>query len=720
MVENIPAPATNRLAAEKSPYLLQHAHNPVDWYPWGQEAFDESRRRDCPILVSIGYATCHWCHVMEKESFEDQSVADVMNRHFVSIKVDREERPDIDAVYMSAVSVLTGAGGWPLNVFLTPDRKPFFGGTYFPPATRHGIISWRDLLGRIAELWQSAHQRRRIDDSAERLTAALQQQATAPANSGAPSPALMATTAVAHLKKTFDGEWAGFGSAPKFPMPPLIDFLLAQPAADSEGPSARDMSLATLNAIASGGIHDHIGGGFHRYATDRQWHVPHFEKMLYDNAQLVAIYTRAFALTKDPRYRRVAEGTIGYVLRDLAHTDGGFYSAEDADSPPPEAPASSSLEGAFYIWTMDDIQRRLAPEEAAVFMNRYGVLPGGNVSADPHGDFTGKNILYTARTVASVAARQGIPVPVAATHLRNAREKLFQVRCNRPRPQLDDKILTEWNALMISALAQAAIHLNAPALHREAARGAGFLHRHLYDAGNRQLYRRWRQNDRQIPGMAADYAHLLNALLDLFSGSPEAAWLTWAVDLAEVLLSRFFDAEAGGFRMADANLAPELIVNAVEITDGVMPSANAAAASALLRLGRLLHETRFTDAAEKTFAALGPRIAAYPTSAPRMVSLMAVAASEPVTIFIAGSSSAPDTARMLSTARRHAGPDAEIVVVAPPEVRALLSRHLPAVEHMVTVSGKATAYVCIGTNCMAPENRPEKVADLLTRNAPGR
>lgn len=709
----------NRLAAEKSPYLLQHAYNPVDWFPWGAEAFAEARRRDCPILLSIGYSTCHWCHVMEKESFEDPLVAEVMNRHFVNIKVDREERPDVDAVYMSAVSALTGAGGWPLNVFLTPDRKPFFGGTYFPPTPRHGIISWRDLLDRIADLWQKDEQRQRINDSSERLTAALRQQTLSPADSSPPPAAHMATNAVAQLKKTFDAQWGGFGKSPKFPMPPLLNFLLSHypedgTAADAAHLAARDMSLVTLNAIANGGIHDHIGGGFHRYATDRQWHVPHFEKMLYDNAQLAATYAQAFSATGDPLYRSVTQDTIAYVLRDLSHTDGGFYAAEDADSPPPESPAAGSVEGAFYIWTKEDIERPLPPEDAQVIVARYGVLPEGNVTADPHGEFTGKNILFAARTVEDAAARCGVSTADALARLHNAKEALFQLRSNRPRPHRDDKILTEWNALMISALAQAALKLGTPAWLREAARAADFLHSHLYDPENRQLFRRWRQNERHVPGMVADYAHLVNALIDLFEGIPEPLWLEWAIELAEELLKRFFDAAAGGFHMADEGSARELIVNTVETTDGVMPSANAAAASALMRIGRLLHEPRFTDAAAVTLKAQAAQISRYPTSAPVMMTLLETAASPQVTVFVAGDSSAPDTRDMVFIARQHAGRASNIIMVDSPQVRTLLRRHLPAVDHMAPITGRATAYICIGTNCMAPETHPEKVAHLLT------
>jgi uncharacterized protein YyaL (SSP411 family) len=715
----------NRLIREKSPYLLQHARNPVDWYPWGEDAFAVARERNCPILVSIGYSTCHWCHVMERESFEDPAVAEIMNRYFVSIKVDREERPDVDAVYMNAVQALTGSGGWPLNVFLTPERKPFFGGTYFPPETRHGIISWPDLLNRIADLWRTPEQRQRIDESAERLTHSLADITAASDAPPARSANRVATEAVAQLKKTFDATFGGFGQAPKFPMPPLMDFLLSRRPSGGESPSgeqraAAEMLTATLDAIAKGGIRDHIGGGFHRYATDRRWHVPHFEKMLYDNALLAATYARAYSVSGSDEYRQVTGDTIAYVLRDLGHPDGGFFSAEDADSPRPEAPDAGTAEGAFYVWTYDAAAALLDPAEMSVAAAVFGLRPGGNVTADPHGEFAGKNIPYAAMTVPAAAVHCGVDAAAAATHVAAAQEKLFAARCRRPRPHRDEKILTEWNAMMITALAESAVRLDEPRWLDDAARAAAFLREHLYDADHRQLYRRWCRHERQVTAMAADYAHLVNALVDLFGGRADPAWLDWAVQLADELVERFFDQSAGGFRMADMRHADDLIVNTLDTTDGVVPSASAMAAWALLRLGRMLHIQRYVDAAEVVLAAQAPKLANAPAGAPLMLRCLEAAEAPAITVFVAGAPQAPDTMAMAAAARRHSDYRADVVVIPSSDVRRALSRHLPAAGHMAPAGASATAYVCIGTQCTAPETDPDAVARLLTEKGLGR
>src|SRR4030042_440335 len=456
----------NRLINEKSPYLLQHARNPVDWYPWSEEAFSRARSENKPILLSIGYSTCHWCHVMERESFSDPKIAETMNSHFVCIKLDREERPDLDHIYITAVSSLTGSAGWPLNVFLTPELKPFFGGTYFSPEPGPGRISWPDLLRMLAKAWADPAQHLKIMDSADELTRLIISIASSGGGSQKIDPDLP-EAAFKAFEKSHDKVWGGFSRAPKFPSPSILSFLLSYHAhagrsKRTEGQKALQMALLTLRGMARGGIFDQLGGGFHRYSTDSRWLVPHFEKMLYDNAQLICSYLEAFRITGDLFFKKTAEETILYILRDMIDPEGGFFSAEDADSLPSNADSASreavigkKEEGAFYVWPLSEVKDLLGDRDAGIVSYRYGLRPGGNVDNDPYGEFRGKNILYREKSIEETARKFGMSVPAVTGILEQANMRLLEYRNKRPRPHLDDQIITEWNGMMISALAKA-------------------------------------------------------------------------------------------------------------------------------------------------------------------------------------------------------------------------------------------------------------------------
>ena len=495
----------NRLAAEQSPYLLQHKDNPVDWHPWGDAAFDQARREDKPIFLSIGYSTCHWCHVMAHESFEDARVADALNRHYVSIKVDREERPDVDRVYMTFVQATTGSGGWPMSVWLTPLLEPFYGGTYFPPTSRWGKPGFIEILDEVARVWRE--ERAKVLQSASSIVERLRSLGGRTGNRVVPGTGIL-ETAVQEFEAAFDRRRGGFGDAPKFPRPSELLFLLREHRRTGTE-SARDMVLLTLRAMAGGGMRDHIGGGFHRYSVDGDWRVPHFEKMLYDQAQLVLAYVEAAQLTDDPLFADVAADTLEYVRRDLTHPEGGFYSAEDADSVPPEHATERSphkSEGAFYIWRDEEIGQALG-DAADVVRLRYGILPDGNAPFDPQQEFTHKNLLYTARSIEEIASMTGRSPGEVSAALECGREALLAVRSTRPRPHLDDKVLTAWNGLMIAAFARAgrALEGHGDSLD-DARKAATFVRANLWKASEATLLRRYRQGEAGIEAYAEDYA----------------------------------------------------------------------------------------------------------------------------------------------------------------------------------------------------------------------
>src|SRR5579864_1001094 len=562
----------NRLAHEKSPYLLQHAHNPVDWYPWGDEAFEKAARENKPLFLSIGYSTCHWCHVMERESFENDEIARVLNEHFVAIKVDREERPDIDRVYMLFVQASTGSGGWPMSVWLTPDRKPFFGGTYFPPDNRFGRPGFHMILERLAQSWRD--DRARIEHSGAQVLEQLRQYSAvdlghAMAGRGALDSAFFG------FRRSFDTRLGGFGRAPKFPRPSIHNFLVRY-YAETRNQEALDMVLLTLREMGKGGMNDHLGGGFHRYSVDDHWFVSHFEKMLYDQAQLAVSYLEAFQITRDEQYAAAARDIFTYVMRDMTDPGGGFYSAEDADSVIDAAHPHEKGEGAFYIWSAEEIRTALGERAAAVFSYRYGVREGGNVEEDPHGEFTGRNILFEEHTLAETAAQAGAPVEETRAMLQRASENLLALRSRRPRPLRDDKVLAAWNGLMISAFAKGAQILDEPRYAQAAREAADFLRLHLWDDSRKILLRRHREGESAIDGFLDDYAFTGLALLDLYETTFEAADFQWAVQIAERALALFEDTEHGAFFSSASEGAStgQLVLRLKDDYDGAEPAGN--------------------------------------------------------------------------------------------------------------------------------------------------
>jgi hypothetical protein len=703
----------NRLAAEQSPYLLQHANNPVDWWPWGAPAFEEARRSARPIFLSIGYATCHWCHVMEHESFEDPATAALLNRDFVPVKVDREERPDVDRVYMTFVQATTGGGGWPMSVWLTPELKPFYGGTYFPPSGQWGRPAFPDVLIEIARAWRE--ERDHIADSAAEIVRRLAVLVTGEGTSEAVDAAVLDETR-RQFEQTFDRRRGGFGDAPKFPRPSELLFLLREYARTGQT-LPRDIVLQTLRAMALGGMRDHIGGGFHRYSVDGSWRVPHFEKMLYDQAQLVIANLEAAQVSGDPFFAQIAEDTLQYVARDLTGPEGGFYSAEDADSVPPEhagVAGARKMEGAFYLWTADEV-RRVVGESARPFELRYGVLPNGNAPFDPQQEFAGKNILYTARSIADVSRDTGAEPGQVATALLDARVKLFRAREERPRPERDDKVITAWNGLMIAAAARAARVLDGGgaleqtlagedpgARHLATARQtAVFVERQLWDAKRQVLYRRYRSGQAAIDGFAEDYAYLIWGLLELFQASGEAHWLEWAITLQERQDELFADVERGGW-FSTTGQDPHVLVRAKEEYDGAEPSASAVSAHNNLVLAHITGETPWRDRASAAIASFGARLRSQGRGVPLMAAALAASLTPGEQIVVVGPGDRDDTRRLWRRAQRAFRPFAVVLPVEPGPAQQALSARLPWVADMKMLDDRATAYLCRDFVCTAP------------------
>ncbi|MFO7559495.1 MAG: thioredoxin domain-containing protein [Desulfobacterales bacterium] len=718
----------NRLIHEKSPYLLQHAQNPVDWYPWGEAAFEKARKEDKPILVSIGYSTCHWCHVMAAESFSDTGVAELMNSMFVCVKVDREERPDLDKVYITAVSALNGSAGWPLNVFLTPgDLKPFFGGTYFPKEPRPGMISWPELLVQIGNAWQNNSQREKIFRSAESVSAALKRYFTESQTQGPDEKSMDASLmdrAFAVYAANHDGRRGGFGNAPKFPSPSVINFLLfyskfseADNRRSDQGRAALDMACHTLRAMAKGGIHDHIGGGFHRYSVDADWHVPHFEKMLYDNAQLVRAYIEAFQAGGDESYLKIAEKTIDYVLRDLTHPGGAFFSAEDADSLPGFAASGKKEEkkeeGAYYVWEAEEVKSVLGQESFDIFAFLYGVRADGNVMSDPTGEFSGKNVLFAAHTVSEAAELFKKPESEIVSNRQQAHGKLFDHRAGRHRPHLDDKVITSWNGLMISALARA-YQVTGNQRHKDAAtKAAEFIYTNLYEKKSRQLFRIWRDGERKIPGLASDYSFLTQGLIDLYEADFNPRWLDWAITLAEEQIRLFFDDGKGGFYMTREGHDRNLLLRVKEESDNVLPSAGSVAAVSLLRLFNITGNVNFRESALKTIASAAFVMSMHPDFAPQMLVTLGTFLSRPVQIIIAGREKDADTENLLRAARGTFQPGKTILLVDGEDKRESLSGYLEIMKHIQLVNERPVAYVCFDHACREPVTDPAKLVELL-------
>lgn len=697
---------TNRLIHEKSPYLLQHAYNPVDWYPWGEEAFARARAQDKPIFLSVGYSTCHWCHVMERESFESDSIAEIMNEYFVCIKVDREERPDVDKVYMTSLQSMGIGGGWPMSMFLTPELKPFYGGTYFPPQTQHGRIGFGELLRRIHHIW--TNERTKVLESADGLTKFLTETSSQAPSGELPAASLL-DTCFDHFAKTFDSAFGGFGGAPKFPRPSVFNFLMKYHARTGNT-QALEMTLHTLRRMASGGVYDHLGGGFHRYSVDGEWRVPHFEKMLYDQAQLVVAYVDAYLLTHDPFFEEVARGTMEYVLRDLTGAQGGFLSAEDADSQR-SAEEHEKSEGAFYVWTKKEILDVLGKREAEVFVFHYGVEEDGNALVDPQNEFTGRNILYVAHSLDETARRFGMSVEQVSEMLQKSRALLFDFREKRPRPHRDDKVITAWNGLMMSACARAYQAFDDPRYLAAAQRAAEFVRSKLVDGKSGKVYRRYRDGEVKFEGQLDDYAFLVQGLLDLYESSFETVWLQTAVDLTTAQVSRFYDEKSGLFFDTPGG-DPSILVRMKEMYDGAEPTGNAIAVMNLLRLSEIAEKQEWRGVAEKALGSANTILARQPSAMPQMFCALDFVLSTPLQIVLAGSRDAAPTRTLLKEIRLRYIPH-RVVLLIDPDERGALRTLAPFASTLTPVGNSPAVYVCENYACKLPTGDPAQLAGIL-------
>jgi uncharacterized protein YyaL (SSP411 family) len=707
----------NSLAREKSPYLRQHAENPVAWLPWGEAAFAQARAEQKPIFLSIGYSTCHWCHVMAHESFENDAIAALLNEHFVAIKVDREERPDVDKVYMAYVQALTGHGGWPLSAWLTPDLKPFYGGTYFPPEDRHGRPGFPAILRAIAAGWKN--EREKLVAEGERVLGTLREYhgGRKDAENGSEGDAENAPLAVAggaafekcfqYFYENFDQAHGGFGGAPKFPRASNLNFLLRaaaiQGVATEVGQEAIKYGVATLRAMARGGIHDHIGGGFHRYSVDEAWFVPHFEKMLYDQAQIALNCLEVKQATGDERFAWLARDIFAYVARELTSPAGGFFSAEDADSLI-AAGQPEHAEGAFYVWTAAEL-RAVLGGDFAFFAGHFGVEENGNVSGqlDPHGEFTGKNILVQRRTLAESTKQFSLTPEQANDRLMAALEKLRAVRAQRPRPHLDDKIITAWNGLMISAFARGAQVLGDPAFLAAAIRAAEFVERELHDAERGVLFRCWREGRGAAEGFAEDYAYFIQGMLDLYEASFDARWLTWAAKLQSKMDELFWDQERDGYFNSAAG-DPHLVLRLKEDYDGAEPAPSSVAALNLLRLAAIFHDDAQRVRGTRCIEAFRAQWSRAPHAMPQMLCALELALEAPRHVVLAGDPAAENFQALAAVLHEKLGPRRTILRAGPA---------VPWAEGMTMVEGHAAAYVCEDFSCQLPLTDPAELRRLL-------
>ncbi len=696
---------TNRLTHEKSPYLLQHADNPVDWYPWGEEAFARAAKEDKPVFLSIGYSTCHWCHVMEHESFEDQAIAKIINENFIAVKVDREERPDIDGVYMAAVMSMTGRGGWPLTVVLTPDKKPFFGGTYFPPVAKWGAPGLVDVLHSLTENWQN--NRHGIQASSENITQVVM-QGVAKSGSEEMLDASVLERAFNQYRQHFDEEYGGFGMEPKFPSSHNMSFLLRYwyRTGDKE---ALEMVDATLTQMARGGMYDHIRGGFHRYATDRYWQIPHFEKMLYDQAMLAWTYTEMYQITKNPEYMRVVDEIFSYVLEDMTGAEGGFYSAEDADSLDPDEYAAMSVdtkqslhkkEGAFYLWRYDEIQTILTDEEFDVFAAYYAIKKDGNAHTDPHQEFTGKNIIFTERSLQQTAKLKNKVVDEVDQMLKSANQKLLKVRNERPRPHLDDKVLVDWNGLMIGSLAYGGKVMNQAKYIDAAEKAAAFIIKEMIKDG--RLYHRYRDGSVDVTGTIEDYAFFIHGLLGLYEVTFNIDYLERARDLTEIMIDLFWDEREGGFYFT-ADDAEKLIFRQKEIYDGAIPSGNSIAALDLIRLAHITLDPKYDQYLQRLFTTFSDALNKHPIGYAQMLSVFDFAVGPAAEIVLTEGKNPEFLARSHQTLFAAFIPNK--VIVRRNKDKQDLNRVVaiaPFVKEQEPVENQSTIYVCENHVCKLP------------------
>lgn len=665
----------NRLAQESSPYLQQHGSNPVDWFPWGAEALARALAEDKPIFLSIGYAACHWCHVMEHESFEDAATAEILNRNFVCIKVDREERSDLDSIYMQAVVAMTGHGGWPMSVWLNPQREPFYGGTYFPPERRHGMPGFKELLRNLAEAWQQ--RRGELQENARAMLEHLRSPAAAGGAAGALPDAGLLPQALQAVLQSFDWSNGGWGAAPKFPQPMTIEFLLRQHARSAD-PLALEMAERTLQAMAAGGMYDQLGGGFHRYAVDDHWLVPHFEKMLYDNAQLARVYLHAFQVTGKPLYKRIVEETCDYLLREMTEPGGGFYSAQDADS--------EGEEGRFFVWSVAEVQKILQVD-APLFMEAFDVTAGGN--------FEGHSILHVQVPLALLAEKYKLAEAEVESRLARARMQLWAVRERRIKPLRDEKVLTAWNGLALAALAEAARVLERADYLLAAQRNAEFVLGTLHTANGR-LLRTWRAGSpAKLNAYLEDYANYADGLLELYQATFEERWFVAARQLADAMLEHFAD-DSGGFFDTSAD-HEQLITRPKDLQDNAVPGGNGMAAGVLLRLAAYTADARYSSAAEQVLARVQASAARYPTAFAQTLQALDFYASAPAEVALVGPLQDSGMAELLAELREPYRPHQVLALLQP-----LAGSAIPLLHGRVQLGGQATAYVCRNFACQLP------------------
>lgn len=702
--------SSNRLIHEKSPYLLQHAHNPVDWYPWGEEAFRKARTEDKPIFLSVGYSTCHWCHVMEKESFMNSEIAKFLNEHFVSIKVDREERPDIDGIYMQAVMAISGSGGWPMSVFLTTELKPFYGGTYFPPEDGWGRPGFMTVLKTIHHKW--VHDRENLERVGNEIVKALEKAVRDKKPPRELHPRIL-DRGFEELLQQFDPLHGGFGAPPKFPRSHALSFLLRYWERTGND-RALQMVEKTLQAMADGGLYDQLGGGFHRYSTDEQWVVPHFEKMLYDQALLSRTYVEAFQATGKKEYAMTARGIFDYVLSHMRDSRGGFYSAEDADSAPDPSHPHLKTEGAYYLWTEGELDSTLNGEETAIVKYFYGIRSAGNAPHDPHGEFYGKNVLFKARSLAQTAQAFGKSEDEIQEVLESGKRRLLKARQHRLRPHLDDKVLTDWNALMISSLAYGGRALGESRYVEAAKCSCDFLLRTLKHSDGR-LFHRWREGEKAVGGFLDDYAFLVVALTDLYEASFETQYLADAINLAHTMHRLFWDNERGGFFFSASDSGRE-IVQTKWIYDSAVPSGNSMAAYGLVRLGRLVGKEEFERWARQSVEAFSSEIAHFPSAYPQMLMALELLLEPSREVVVAGDPTEEGTRQMLCLLHQGFYPR-QVVLLHPADSAAAqqIEKLAPFIAEKIPQNSQPTAYVCQDHTCKNPVTNATQLAALLKK-----
>ncbi len=705
----------NRLIHEQSPYLQQHAYNPVDWFAWGDEAFEKAKAENKVVLLSIGYSTCHWCHVMNRESFSNPETAAYLNEYFVCIKVDREERPDVDGVYMNFVQQLTGGGGWPLNVWLTPDRKPFYGGTYFPPDRDRGIRSatFGEVLSSIQETWSKdpdsiLKQSTQIVDTLNGISQPEDENAEKGLN------ITLVDSVIDAFKSSFNQRTGAFGPGPNFPSAANLSFLLKASTVkeldSSQKQTAKNMALRSLDKIALGGIRDHIGGGFHRYTVDAEWKIPHYEKMLYDQATLVNAYLDAWLLTRDKKYRQPVSDTLEYLQRDMQHYQGGFFSAEDAESYE-STDATLKREGAFYVWSKAEISNALKEESLIELATAYFTFrdEGNAPSSVRSEDLQGYNTLRIERTINDLANHFDLSESKIEQQVKQIETLLFQARASKPRPHLDDKIITAWNGLVISAFSRAAQVLNEPVYAESASQSARFIKSNLFDSKTGQLIRLFREAPSKVEAFSDDYAYLIQGLIDLYEATANPEWLDWANELQKTQIALFYDEENGGFFGFKAD--DEIVFNQSKNSfDGAIPTSNSSSAKNLARLGQFFDNANYTEKARQTVITFLPGIIQSPARMPALVDAALYVIKKPIQIVVASKSG---DRSMINVANNTLLPNRLLLHADSGESQAYLGKYLEFIKSAKPIDGNSTAFVCENFVCQLPAPSPEDLAEQL-------